>query len=379
MSSCFQYFLKDLPFQGCPLNCGMVPLVELGLARGAAQEADRLGVSIDGDGLGELAGMLGGGLARVVERFNAQLESSLPPVVELVRHLEKYRGKMLRPTVTLLSGLACDRRGCAPSAITEAHVTVGAVVEMIHLATLVHDDVLDEADVRRGAQTINAWKGNEAAVMLGDYLISKSYHLCSTLDEQRTALRVGEITSIVCEGEMLQLHHRGDFALSERTYHQIVERKTAALIAVACELGARHSGADEATQRRMYEYGRLIGVAFQIQDDLLDLIGEEEVVGKSLGKDLDKEKMTLPLIHHLAALPQAGRIEAARMIHQRAFDNGHRRTLVPRLEATGSIAYARSAASRLVGEAKKCLDPLADSPAKSLLKSMADAVITRQL
>ncbi len=371
----------------------MVPLVEFGLARGPALEAEPLGAPAEIRGRGELAAALSDGLSRVVERFNAQLDSSLPPVVELVRHLERYRGKMLRPTVTLLSGLAYGRNGGA-GAITEAHVTVGAVVEMIHLATLVHDDVLDEADVRRGAQTINAWKGNEAAVMLGDYLISKSYHLCSTLDEQRTALRVGEITSIVCEGEMLQLHHRGDFALTERTYHEIVERKTAALIAVACELGARHSGADEATQRRMYEYGRLIGVAFQIQDDLLDLIGEEDVtdlppyrrnageedvVGKSLGKDLDKEKMTLPLIHHLAALPQAGRIEAARLIHQRAFDNGHRRTLVPRLEATGSIAYARAAATRLVDEAKKCLEPLADSAAKSLLRSMADAVITRQL
>lgn len=351
----------------------MVSLAELGLPLNPVLEAGRLSLGP------ELPGMLAGGLVRVVERFNAQLDTALPPVAELVRHVEKYRGKMLRPTVALLSGLACDPRGCVEDAVTDAHVTVGAVVEMIHLATLVHDDVLDEADIRRGAKTINAWRGNEAAVMLGDYLISKSFHLCSTLDEQRTALRVGEVTSIVCEGEMLQLHHRGDFALTERTYHDIVERKTAALIAVACELGARHAGADEATQARMSEYGRLIGVAFQIQDDLLDLIGEEEIVGKSLGKDLDKEKMTLPLIHHLAALPAAARIEAARLIHQRAFDNGHRHTLAPRLEATGSIAYAKAAAARLVDDAKKCLTPLADSPAKSLLKSMADAVITRQL
>jgi octaprenyl-diphosphate synthase len=351
----------------------MVSIAELGLPNNPVLEAGRLSLGP------ELPGILAGGLVRVVERFNAQLDTALPPVAELVRHVEKYRGKMLRPTVALLSGLACDPRGCVDDAVSDAHVTVGAVVEMIHLATLVHDDVLDEADIRRGARTINAWRGNEAAVMLGDYLISKSFHLCSTLDEQRTALRVGEVTSIVCEGEMLQLHHRGDFALTERTYHDIVERKTAALIAVACELGARHAGADEATQARMSEYGRLIGVAFQIQDDLLDLIGEEEIVGKSLGKDLDKEKMTLPLIHHLAALPAAGRIEAARLIHQRAFDNGHRHTLAPRLESTGSIAYAKAAAARLVEEAKKCLAPLPDSPAKTLLKSMADAVITRQL
>lgn len=344
----------------------MVSLAELGLSRTQAQA----------EGRATIAAPLNDALARVVDRFNRQLESALPPVVELVRHIEKYRGKMLRPTVTLLSAIACDAHA---RGVTEAHITVGAVVEMIHLATLVHDDVLDEADIRRGAQTINAWRGNEAAVMLGDFLLSRSFHLCSTLDEQRTALRVGEITATVCEGEMLQLHHRGDFALSEKTYYDIVERKTASLIAVACELGAHHAGADPDTVRSMHEYGRLIGVAFQIQDDLLDLVGEEDIVGKSLGKDLDKEKMTLPLIHHLAALPHAGRIEAARLIHARAFDNGHRHTLRTRLEATASIAYARAAASALVEQAKSRLDPLPDSPAKALLRSMADAVITRQL
>ena len=344
----------------------MVSIAELGLARTPAQA----------EGTASIAAPLDDALARIVERFNRQLGTALPPVAELVRHIEKYRGKMLRPTVTLLTGMACDARG---HALTEAHITVGAVVEMIHLATLVHDDVLDEADIRRGAQTINAWRGNEAAVMLGDFLLSRSFHLCSTLDEQKTALRVGEVTATVCEGEMLQLHHRGDFALTERTYYDIVERKTASLIAVACELGAHHAGADAETVRRMHEYGRLIGVAFQIQDDLLDLVGEEDIVGKSLGKDLDKEKMTLPLIHHLAALPNAARIEAARLIHARAFDNGHRHTLRARLEATASIAYARAAASALVEQAKVCLDPLPDSPAKALLRSMADAVITRQL
>ncbi|MFM9957765.1 MAG: polyprenyl synthetase family protein [Phycisphaerales bacterium] len=346
----------------------------LGIAE--ATSARSVGVALEGH---PLVPLLGIGLSRVVERFDRQLETPLAHVAELLRHVEKYRGKMLRPTVTLLSGLACDPRGCVPEAVTDPLITVAAVVEMIHVATLVHDDVLDEADIRRGHRTINAWRGNEAAVMLGDYLIARSFHLCSQLDEQKTALRVGEVTAVVAEGEMLQLAHRGDFSLGERTYYEIVERKTAALIAAACELGARHAGADEATQRRLSDYGRLVGVAFQIQDDLLDLVGEEDIVGKSLGKDLDNQKLTLPLIHHLGVLPPAARLEAERMIHSRAFDQARRHALHPRLVATDSITYARAAAQRLVNQAKESLSGLPETPARATLLAMADAVITRQL
>jgi len=317
------------------------------------------------------------GLERVAERFTRHLGSGVPRVAELCRHVERYRGKMLRPTLALLSGLACHRRGCVEDALTDELITVATVVEMVHLATLVHDDVLDDAGVRRGAATVNALRGNETAVMLGDYLIARSFHLCSTLDSQQTALRIGEVTARVCEGEILQLSHRGDLALDEGTYYDIVERKTACLIGAACELGARHAGADDHLCRGLSEYGRCVGIAFQIQDDLLDLIGEEKVVGKSLGKDLEKEKLTLPVIHHLATLPNGARMEAERQIHSRAYLNGSRRELRPRLEATGSIAHARRAAARLVEEAKVHLAPLGESPVKSLMLWMADAVITR--
>lgn len=323
----------------------------------------------------EVGALVAGALDRVVQRFNRQLDSDLPPVAELCRHIERYRGKMLRPTLVILSGLSA---GGPRAAISDELVTVAAVVEMIHLATLVHDDVLDEAGVRRGASTVNALSGNETAVMLGDYLIARSFHLCSTLDTQATALRIGEVTSTVCEGEMLQLFHRGDLSLGESRYFDIVERKTASLIAVACELGARHAGADATAAGRLWEFGRCIGVAFQVQDDLLDLIGDEATVGKSLGKDLEMEKLTLPVIHHLATLPMGARMEAERLIHHRAFHNGSRAELRPRLEATGSITHARAAAARLVEQAKASIDPLMDSPAKQMLLSMADAVITRR-
>ena len=173
-----------------------------------------------------IAERLAQGLTRVEVRFNRQLDSTIEPVAALCRYLERYRGKMLRPTLTLVSGLCASGREDA-GAITDDHVTIAAVVEMIHMATLVHDDVLDEASIRRGGQTVNALAGNEAAVILGDYLISRSFHLCSQLATQDTALRIGEITSTVCEGELLQLHHRGNLELDEETYFKIIDRKTA--------------------------------------------------------------------------------------------------------------------------------------------------------
>ena len=281
---------------------------------------------------------------------------------------------MLRPTLLLLCAQASNPE---QTECSDEQVVAATVLEMIHMATLVHDDVLDEAEVRRGGETVNRRKGNEAAVILGDYLISKSFHLCSGLDTQRTALRVGEITSVVCEGEMLQNAHRGDMRLGERTYFDIIERKTAALIALACELGAAHAGAGVRVQRELYEFGRLIGCAFQIQDDLLDLVGDESVVGKSLGRDVAKGTLTLPLIHHLASLPARERAEAEAALGPAASLNGRRAALVARLHETASIEHARSVAFGMVQSAKERLTCLPESIACATLHEIADAVVAR--
>ncbi|MEO1130627.1 MAG: polyprenyl synthetase family protein, partial [Planctomycetota bacterium] len=245
-------------------------------------------------------------------------------------------------------------------------------------AQQVHDDVLDEADTRRQAPTINRMHGNEVAVILGDFLISQSFHLCSTLDTQKTALRVGEITSTVCCGELLQLDRRGDVNVDEDTYFAIVQRKTGALIGVAAELGARHAGASDTTCARLFDAGCRLGVAFQIQDDLLDLVGDESVVGKSLGKDLEKGKVTLPLVHYLNVAGADARERMEQIIRADEPLNGVRRSICADLEASGSIAYARETAARLVAEAKDGLLTLPDTPARAALLELADTVITRR-
>src|SRR3954468_19614818 len=226
-------------------------------------------------------------LAAVDALFRRELGSEISCVNTLVKHVSRFRGKMLRPMLVLLAGKAAGK-----GELTDAHVTIATVVEMVHMATLVHDDVLDEAELRRKGATINHLRGNEAAVLLGDYLISHSYHLCSSLDSQLASRTIARTTNQVCEGELLQIDNRNNFDLDEETYLKIITRKTAVLCGTCCLLGAKLAGADEATAHAMETFGLSLGIAFQIQDDILDIVGDVRTVGKTLGIDVEKGKMT---------------------------------------------------------------------------------------
>jgi len=311
-------------------------------------------------------------LAEVESRFAAELCSDLSCVNDLVVHIERYRGKMLRPMLLLIAG-----RAAAPEAeLTDDHRTLATVVEMVHMATLVHDDILDDAETRRGGATVNALRGNEMAVMLGDYLISHAYHVCSSLDSQAAARLVSGATNTVCEGELLQLANRHNLQLDEQTYLQVIDRKTGALCGVACHLGAMVSGGDKAVCHAMARFGTRLGTAFQIIDDVLDLVGNEAVVGKTLGKDLEKGKLTLPLIHQLETAPPARRQTLLGLVRGDEPDRAQR--IAEMLAHTDSVDYARRRAEQFVAQAKRECMVLPDSPARDLLQAMADAVLTRQ-
>ncbi|MEO1009316.1 MAG: polyprenyl synthetase family protein [Planctomycetota bacterium] len=331
--------------------------------------------------LAPLQAELAGFLVRVSDRFDAALTSDLLAVERLTRHVERYRGKMLRPALVALCGSAASGMAMDDLLAGEAGVdlaVVAAVCEMVHMATLVHDDVLDEAETRRRGQTVNAMSGNETAVILGDYLIAGAYHLCSTLDRQATALRVGRASMIVCSGELLQLDRREDYAIDEATYFEIIERKTAELIAAACELGAQHAGSGGPQRDALASFGRRIGVAFQIRDDLLDLTGREEIVGKSVGRDVRKGKVTLPIMHHLAEAGAATRAETLALIERAEAGDDHAAAQVrARMDGTGSIEHTQAVAERIVEEARGELAVLADTPARRMLDAMARAVVER--
>ena len=320
-------------------------------------------IATDLEGLG--IARLGPLLERVGRAFEEQLASDLPSVNTLCRHVERYRGKMLRPTMLLLSGQAFGP-------VDDRHVAVAATCEMIHMATLVHDDVLDEAEVRRKGFTVNHLRGNEVAVMLGDYLISNAFHLCSRAGDPALNLRLGEVTNALCAGELLQLSHRDDLSLDERTYFEIVRRKTAVLVGASCELGTRLAGGSDAEVAAMRAFGEHLGVAFQIQDDLLDLLGDEATVGKSIGRDLEKGKLTLPMILHIASTSGTERQAAIRAID--AKDGAALRACLVR---SGSIDGARAEAVRIVEDAKRGLPSTRRAHSRELLLELADRVVAR--
>ena len=211
------------------------------------------------------------------------------PLEDLIRHVSRFAGKRLRPALTVMAGRLCG-------GVTPEHHTVAAIVELIHTATLVHDDILDESAMRRRVETINQRVGNETAVLLGDYIFATCFKEAAALEDRFASRYLSEIVGIVCRGEILQVHHRNDMDLAEETYFRIIEDKTAALYAAALRCGAVLSGAPEEQSLALATFGTRVGCAFQIVDDILDLTGEEAAVGKSLGTDLEKAKMTLPLL-----------------------------------------------------------------------------------
>ena len=204
-----------------------------------------------------------------------------------------YRGKRLRAATLLLMGGASGR-------LTPAHVQVASIVELIHLSTLVHDDVLDRARLRRGVATPNARFGNAIAVRLGDWLYALAFEMSTALESPLCSRVLTATTATICRGEIEQTRAKFDFTLSEARYLDIIDAKTASLYAASCELGARYAGADEATARAAERFGRCVGLAFQIVDDCLDFDGSEEALGKPLGSDVVEGKVTLPIIHLLA-------------------------------------------------------------------------------
>ena len=327
------------------------------------------GAGENGRVLADLYAPIADDLERVRRLFEDTLFSDFPFINELSTYVHGYRGKMLRPALLLLTGRAVGE-------ITEIHIALATVAEMIHVATLLHDDVLDHADLRRRRPTVSALHGNEAAVLLGDYLVSQAYHLCSSAAGRHASCRIGATTTTVCEGELMQIHHRGNCGLTEAEYFDIIDRKTAALTAVCGELGAHFAGGSEETVRAMTAFGRLVGMAFQIVDDVLDIAGIEAEMGKTLGRDLDLGKPTLPAIHCL----RQGEPAVARRLAS-VLGNGSRALAADVrdwLDQCGSLEYAMGRASEFLGQAVEHLGVLRPGVARDSLAGVAHFMVHRQ-
>jgi octaprenyl-diphosphate synthase len=227
-------------------------------------------------------------LDAVAQRLEAQVREFDPALTPYAEYALTGNGKHLRPALVALSARALGK-------VSEAHVTVAVIIEMVHLATLVHDDVMDEAEIRRGQPTLAANWGNEVAVLFGDCLFAQALKLAASFPTPEVCRAVAAATNTVCAGEILQTQHRRDFERSRREYFRVLEMKTAALFALSCELAAFLSDAPAGHRAALRRFGLNFGVAYQIYDDCLDIFGTEAAAGKSLGTDLAKGKLTLPV------------------------------------------------------------------------------------
>jgi octaprenyl-diphosphate synthase len=297
-----------------------------------------------------------------------ELRSANPYVSDILQHVTRFQGKRLRPLLLLLTAEACG-------GIRREHEVLAAVVEMIHLATLVHDDVLDEAETRRHVATVNARWNNETSVLFGDYLFTHSFHLASSLETTYACRAIGRATNIVCEGELSQIKERGNLDLTEATYFRIIDGKTAELTALCGHLGAHYAKAAANVTDAMERYGRLLGLAFQIADDVLDLVGNEKKTGKSLGSDLEKQKLTLPLIRLLATVgePEATEIRQL-LLHP---EEDARARLMPYFERSDALQFAQRKALQLAEEARQQLDVVPQSRARRILAEIAEFAVKR--
>lgn len=308
-------------------------------------------------------------LERFEARFRQEMRSSDPAVSDLAQYSLLLGGKRLRPALVLLTAKACGR-------VAPEHTLLAVIVEMIHTATLVHDDIIDEAEIRRHVPTVNRRWDAPTAVLLGDFLFSHAFYLASTFETTFAAREIGKSTNLVCEGEIRQKLVRGNVFLSEADYLQIIAAKTGELCACACRLGAHFAGVGKEQVDALTEFGRLVGTAFQIADDILDVAGDEKIAGKTLGTDLAEQRLTLPIIRLLERSNSEGKRQIVQLLTEGT--TSAQRQLRGRLKESGVLTEARVFANGLVSRATELLEGLPHSGALESLRMLARFSVDRQ-
>jgi octaprenyl-diphosphate synthase len=306
----------------------------------------------------------------VEDRIHQNLTSSVTLVNTVAAHILNSGGKRIRPLLLLLCARLCGYAG-------REHHQLGSLVEFIHTATLLHDDVVDDADIRRGRQTARKVWGNQVSILVGDYLYSKA--MCQVVEFR--SQKINEVLAEACkkmaEGEVLQLYYNGNPAMPEGDYIKIVEHKTAGLIAASCRMGAILADASEAQQDSVFRFGQYLGIAFQVVDDTLDYTANGASLGKTLGQDLRQGKATLPLLHLLNHCSDRDRQMIKDRMETRTLTEGDLRRLIDLMDESGSIVYALNHAQAYISAAKRELGQFEESTAKRALLVAADYMVTR--
>lgn len=302
-------------------------------------------------------------LQQVAARLEAQIVTFHPDLQDHARYALMSQGKQLRPALVALAGRAFGR-------LNDDHVTAAVIVEMVHLATLVHDDIMDEAEVRRSRPTLAHRWGNEQAVLLGDCLFAHALKLASGFPTTDVCRAVAGATKTVCSGEILQTQRRLQTNLSQREYLQMLAMKTGELFALSCELGVFLAGATATQREALREYGKALGTAYQLYDDCVDLFGSEQAAGKSLGTDLAKGKLTLPVILALGRASAGDRAELERLVLH--WDEKQMPRLLDLLEAYDTFNGTQAELRRFLSRAQTQLEHAAPRESLEELTALLD-------
>ncbi|WP_374291617.1 polyprenyl synthetase family protein [Paenirhodobacter enshiensis] len=318
-----------------------------------------------------LAQALADDMAAMNDLIHERMKSEhAPRIPEITAHLVEAGGKRLRPMLTLASAHLCGYTG-------PYHIHLAATVEFIHTATLLHDDVVDESEQRRGRPTANLLWDNKSSVLVGDYLLARGFQLMTAPGSMRVINILADASAVIAEGEVLQLTAAQDLATGEDTYLQVIRGKTAALFSAATEVGAVLAGAPETQVRAMFDYGDALGIAFQMADDLLDYGGSSAAIGKNTGDDFRERKLTLPVIRAVAAADATERAFWSRVIEQGDQREGDLDHALELMHRHGALESTRKTALDWGAKARASLDIMPAGELRDMLADLADYVVAR--
>lgn len=300
-------------------------------------------------------------LTAVANHLAEQVHTFTPEIAAYAQYALTNQGKQLRPALVALSGSAVGKPD-------DSLVTVAVIIEMVHLATLVHDDVMDEASLRRQQPTLAANWGNQISVLLGDCLFAHALKLAASFPTTEVCRAVSAATKTVCSGEILQTHRQRQFGSSREEYFRVLEMKTAELFALSCDLGAWLCGASSSERAVLRQFGLTLGTAYQIYDDCLDVFGSEALVGKSLGTDLANGKLTLPVLVALKRSSVADRLKLETLIGH--WDGGCLPRVIELLEKYEALDESRCTIRQFLDTARHCLTPLPETDSRMALDAL---------
>ncbi|MHB1457341.1 MAG: polyprenyl synthetase family protein [Armatimonadota bacterium] len=311
-------------------------------------------------------------LAQVESVIVENLRSDIHTVTDVSSYTLKAGGKRLRPALAILAAMACGHEG-----ETVRLINVASVVEMIHMATLMHDDVIDAAESRRGFLTANSHWGNMVSVLTGDYVVAKAFWILANYGNRKMMLALAGSTIAMSEGELMQIEAKGNIERLINSYFSIIEGKTAHFMSVCCRIGAIAASASKEYEHAIASYGRNLGIAFQITDDILDMVGDPVVIGKPVGGDIREGKVTLPVILTLEQVDASDKRTIEEIINKIEASDDEIDFIRKTAESTGSVDSSRETAARYILQAINDLDALHDSRFKTSLRDLAEYILSR--